>query len=196
MHPDLIVIYTNRLNACQAFYTELGLTFVTEQHGPGPEHYATQLDGTVFELYPASPRRPATGSLRLGLTIPAGPRTAPVGQHTHSDPDGRTVVLTVTQQTHPMTTAQEARAAIHHAFGDTARTDIKTLPAGNLAITINKGNHAATIDGHDSSGWGWTVNPAQDDGFTGHENVAATLDEALTSVRAALIRPGRADGAP
>ncbi|MEV6478171.1 VOC family protein [Streptomyces sp. NPDC051657] len=136
MHPDLIVIYTDRLDACHAFYTELGLTFAKEQHGPGPEHYATQLDGTVFELYPASPRRPATGSLRLGLTIPAGPRTPPVGRHTHTDPDDRTVVLTVTQEAHPTTAAQEAQTAIHHAFGDTAHTDIKTLPAGNLAITI------------------------------------------------------------
>ncbi|MFD5211549.1 VOC family protein [Streptomyces anulatus] len=187
MHPDLIVIYTDRLDACHAFYTELGLTFVKEQHGPGPEHYATQLEGTALELYPASPDRPATGSLRLGLTIPASPRTPPVGRHTHTDPDDRTIVLTITQEAHPMTTAQEAQTAIHHAFGDTAHTDIKTLPAGNLAITITKGDHAATIDGHDSSGWGWTVDPADDDGFTGHENIAATLDEALTSIRAALI---------
>lgn len=77
MHPDLIVIYTDRLDACHAFYTELGLTFVKEQHGPGPEHYAIQLEGTALELYPASPRRPATGSLHLGLTIPASPRTPP-----------------------------------------------------------------------------------------------------------------------
>ncbi|MBD3550874.1 glyoxalase/bleomycin resistance/dioxygenase family protein [Streptomyces sp. SP18CM02] len=188
MHPNLIVIYTDHLDACHAFYTGLGLTFAKEQHGTGPEHYATELDGqTVLELYPATTRRPATGSLRLGLTLPAGPLTPPAGRHTHTDPDGRTVVLTVTQETHPMTTADEARTAIHHAFGDTAHTDIKTLPAGNLAITITKGDHAATIDGHDSSGWGWTIDPADDDGFTGHDTIAPTLNEALTNVRAALI---------
>ncbi|MGW2837324.1 VOC family protein [Streptomyces sp. NPDC001493] len=187
MHPDLIVIYTDRLDACRDFYTGLGLAFVKEQHGSGPEHYAAELDSAVFELYPASARRPATGSLRLGLTLPAGPHTAPTGRHTHTDPDGRTIVLTVTQETHPMTTAQDAQTAIRHAFGDAAHADITTLPAGNLAITLTKGDHAATIDGHDDSGWGWTVDPADDDGFTGHENIAASLDEALTAVRAALL---------
>ncbi|MFE7485438.1 glyoxalase/bleomycin resistance/dioxygenase family protein [Streptomyces sp. NPDC057552] len=187
MHPDLIVIYTDRLDACHGFYTSLGLTFTKEQHGTGPEHYATELNGSVFELYPASARRPATGSLRLGLTLPAGPHTPPVGRYTHTDPDGRTVVLTITQETHSMTTAQDARKAIHHTFGDTAHSDIRTLPAGNLAITITKNGHAATIDGHDGTGWGWTIDPAEGDGFTGHENISPTLDEALTSVRAALL---------
>ncbi|WP_329165872.1 hypothetical protein OHB49_40210 [Streptomyces sp. NBC_01717] len=86
-----------------------------------------------------------------------------------------------------MTTEQEARDAIRHAFGDTAHVEVETFPGGNLSITITKGKHAATIDGHPESGWGWTVDPGEDDGFSGHENVATTLDEALADVRAALI---------
>ncbi|MEU8382175.1 glyoxalase/bleomycin resistance/dioxygenase family protein [Streptosporangium sp. NPDC048865] len=99
IHTDLIVVYTDRLDACHAFYTGLGLTFVRERHGAGPEHYAASLGGTVFELYPAGDRRPATGSLRLGLTVPAGPtaRGPAPGRHVLTDPDGRVVDLRVVQ---------------------------------------------------------------------------------------------------
>ncbi|MFI6697908.1 VOC family protein [Streptomyces sp. NPDC050509] len=98
MDIDLLVIYSDELDACRAFYAGLGLTFAKERHGAGPEHYAAELDGTIFELYPSSARRPATGSLRLGLTLPAGAGATP-GRHTLTDPDGRTVVLTVQEQT-------------------------------------------------------------------------------------------------
>ncbi|MEV4382031.1 glyoxalase/bleomycin resistance/dioxygenase family protein [Streptosporangium sp. NPDC049644] len=97
IHANLIVIYTDQLDACHVFYSGLGLTFTPEQHGTGPEHYAATLDGIVFELYPAT-SRPATGSLRLGFTAPAGgvaPPLAP-GRHVLVDPDGRTVDLCVT----------------------------------------------------------------------------------------------------
>uniref|UniRef100_A0AAU2JLG6 VOC family protein n=1 Tax=Streptomyces sp. NBC_00049 TaxID=2903617 RepID=A0AAU2JLG6_9ACTN len=96
---DLAVIYTTRLDACRDFYGLLGLDLVPEQHGDGPAHYAATLaDGGVLELYPAT-RRPATGYLRLGLTAPThGPRFLPAGRHTLTDPDGRTVVLTVPRE--------------------------------------------------------------------------------------------------
>ncbi|MEU4534415.1 glyoxalase/bleomycin resistance/dioxygenase family protein [Streptosporangium sp. NPDC023825] len=100
IHASLIVIYTDQLDACHAFYTGLGLTFTKEQHGTGSEHYAAALGDTVFELYPASSRRPATGSLRLGLTIPAGATAQALapGQHILADPDGRVVDLYITQE--------------------------------------------------------------------------------------------------
>ncbi|MGW0594791.1 VOC family protein [Streptosporangium sp. NPDC002607] len=97
MHISLIVVYTERLEDCRAFYAGLGLSFVKEQHGAGPEHYAATLDGVVFELYPAT-SRPATGSLRLGFTVPVdavAPLPAP-GRHVLVDPDGRSVDLCVT----------------------------------------------------------------------------------------------------
>ncbi|MGV9314135.1 hypothetical protein ACWDR0_18435 [Streptomyces sp. NPDC003691] len=92
VRSGLTVIYTERLEACRAFYAGLGLPLVPERHGTGPEHYAAELDGTVFELYPAG-RRGTTGYLRLGLTA-AAPGYAR-GRHTLTDPDGRIVVLTV-----------------------------------------------------------------------------------------------------
>lgn len=98
MNTDLLVIYTDQLDACKAFYTRLGLTFAEERHGTGPKHYAATLaHGTVLELYPTSPKRPATGSFRLGLTTPPtadGLYNRP-SQHTLTDPDGRTVRLTI-----------------------------------------------------------------------------------------------------
>ncbi|ANW22376.1 VOC family protein [Streptomyces clavuligerus] len=94
MITNLIVIYTDQLEACRDFYSRLGLDLQREQHGTGPEHYAAELDGgTVFELYPAG-RRPATGYLRLGLTGTGRSGHAP-GRSTLTDPDGRTVVLAV-----------------------------------------------------------------------------------------------------
>ncbi|NAS21089.1 VOC family protein [Herbidospora sp. NEAU-GS84] len=88
---DLIVVYTDRLDECRAFYTGLGLTFEKERHGTGPEHFSATLGSTVFELYPAGDR-PPTGRLRLGFTLPSGPGREP-GRHT--DPDGRTVDLRI-----------------------------------------------------------------------------------------------------
>ena len=36
----------------------LGLTFVREQHGEGPEHYACEKDGRVLEIYPKKNKIP------------------------------------------------------------------------------------------------------------------------------------------
>lgn len=92
--PSLLVIYTERLVECRAFYTELGLEFVREQHGSGPVHYAARLaGGTVLELYPTS-GDVATGRLRLGVDVPAREGREP-GRTRVVDPDGRTVELQV-----------------------------------------------------------------------------------------------------
>ncbi|MGW1376951.1 VOC family protein [Streptomyces sp. NPDC002446] len=91
----LIVLYSDHLEEARSFYTGLGLTFVPEQHGKGPLHYAaTQADDTVIELYPATEARPAS-SVRLGFTVDGQsvePPLAP-GRHVVQDPDGRAVEL-------------------------------------------------------------------------------------------------------
>jgi catechol 2,3-dioxygenase-like lactoylglutathione lyase family enzyme len=89
----LLVIYTAMLEECRAFYTGLGLVFVKERHGAGPEHYAAELPGLVFELYPATGTK-LTGSLRLGFDLPA---TAglPLGRHLFTDPEARVVEVVV-----------------------------------------------------------------------------------------------------
>jgi hypothetical protein len=101
MHTSLIVVYTNHLRECAEFYVSLGLPLRLEQHGNGPEHYAAELGPTVFEVYPASDRRPPTGSLRLGFRLPehAVVRRLRPGRHLLTDPDGRTVELEIIEGT-------------------------------------------------------------------------------------------------
>jgi len=89
----LLVIYTAMLEECRAFYTGLGLVFAKEQHGSGPEHYAAELPGLVFELYPASATK-FTGTLRLGFELPATPNLLP-GRHVFTDPESRVVEVIV-----------------------------------------------------------------------------------------------------
>ncbi|MDF5751093.1 glyoxalase/bleomycin resistance/dioxygenase family protein [Spongiactinospora sp. TRM90649] len=107
MRPDdrramLIVVYTDRLWECADFYSGIGLPLRPEQHGNGPEHHAAELDGIVFELYPASERRPATGNLRLGFTVPTQTVAhLQPGRHLLTDPDGRTVELRITRPAAP-----------------------------------------------------------------------------------------------
>ncbi len=97
----LVVFYCSDVTACREFYGSLGLTLDRERHGTGPEHFAARTaGGTVLELYPANGREP-TGPIRIGLAaereniiIPLAP-----GDHVLEDPDGRRVVVTVTEQT-------------------------------------------------------------------------------------------------
>lgn len=95
---NLIVLYSDDIEACRAFYENLGLSFVVEQHDNGPTHFATAFsDGGVLEIYPAGKRGP-TGALRIGITVPHGlpkDRRLAVGTHLLRDPDNRTVEVTV-----------------------------------------------------------------------------------------------------
>ncbi|WP_017612932.1 VOC family protein [Nocardiopsis salina] len=88
---SLVVLYTEHLEECRAFYAALGVPLVPEQHGTGPEHYAAELGKTVVELYPAAGR--PTGRARLGLDVEAAETDPPLapGRHLLTDPDGRTV---------------------------------------------------------------------------------------------------------
>ncbi|MFC7326431.1 glyoxalase/bleomycin resistance/dioxygenase family protein [Marinactinospora rubrisoli] len=89
----LLVIYTERMVECVAFYRGLGLEFVVEQHRHGPLHHAAVLsDGTVFEIYPATERRPSS-ALRLGFAVDGVAVQPPLkpGRHVLTDPDGRAV---------------------------------------------------------------------------------------------------------
>jgi catechol 2,3-dioxygenase-like lactoylglutathione lyase family enzyme len=98
VRTTLLVLYSRQAEGCRRFYSDLGLSFVTEQHGQGPEHYAAVLvDGTVFEIYPARPER-ETGALRLGLAVNGTTATPPLapGRHVLTDPDGRTVEVHAT----------------------------------------------------------------------------------------------------
>lgn len=71
MHPDLIVIYTNRLDACHAFYVEFGLTCIKEQHGPGPS--TTPPSSAEPPLSSTRPARTARPPGRCASASPSPP---------------------------------------------------------------------------------------------------------------------------
>ncbi len=48
-----LVITVNNIDRVREFLEHnFGLVFTKEQHGTGPEHYACEMNGKVFEIYP------------------------------------------------------------------------------------------------------------------------------------------------
>ncbi len=66
---NLCVVRSSDINKSQAFYSQLGLRFHKERHGIGPEHYACNAHGTVFELYPRRAVDTQTPQ-RFGFRVP------------------------------------------------------------------------------------------------------------------------------
>ena len=107
----LVVIRSTDIQRAVTFYRSLGIEFKEEQHGSGLRHFAADLRGIVFEIYPA--KRPedidrttrlgfslpdirtAINSIReLGATIAEEPTESEWGLHAVvRDPDGRSVEL-------------------------------------------------------------------------------------------------------
>ena len=65
----LVVLRVADLERAAAFYRMVGFVFVRHAHGSGPEHYACEQGGMVFELYPATPEQPVTPSTRVGFIV-------------------------------------------------------------------------------------------------------------------------------
>lgn len=65
---NLLVIRARDPDALAGFYSALGLSFARHRHGSGPEHYACEDAGMVFEIYPAGSTGP-TQALRLGFAV-------------------------------------------------------------------------------------------------------------------------------
>ncbi|MCX6714796.1 MAG: hypothetical protein NTX72_03205 [Candidatus Uhrbacteria bacterium] len=59
---NLVVIYTAKLEEVKAFYEKLGIKFVAEKHGNGPEHFsATFANRVLFEIYPGKKSKGGIG---------------------------------------------------------------------------------------------------------------------------------------
>ena len=112
MNLNLLVLKTHRLDELLKFYTAIGFRFSMERHGNGPTHYAAELGGAVFELYPLPEEvGQADRTTRLGFTVPdldaalralesAGfvqGTTPPGNRAVLRDPDGRAVELVAVQ---------------------------------------------------------------------------------------------------
>ncbi|HEY8749757.1 MAG TPA: VOC family protein [Tepidisphaeraceae bacterium] len=66
---NLVVLRVADIDRSASFYSRLGLTFTKHAHGTGPQHYASESDGFVFELYPSSAEHPPTTSVRVGFAV-------------------------------------------------------------------------------------------------------------------------------
>ena len=65
---SLLVIRCKNIQKSKAFYESLGLSFAKEQHGNGPEHFASEINGIIFELYPNA-EKAAVDNSRLGFRV-------------------------------------------------------------------------------------------------------------------------------
>lgn len=65
---NLVVIRVKDIQLSLKFYECLGLNFVPGKHGTGPDHFAAELNGVVFEIYQETPDNPAT-KIRLGFQV-------------------------------------------------------------------------------------------------------------------------------
>jgi lactoylglutathione lyase len=66
---NLLMLRCNDIEVTRCFYEQLGLSFVKEKHGTGPQHYAWESGGFVLELYPAAAGQ-APDNVRIGFSTP------------------------------------------------------------------------------------------------------------------------------
>jgi predicted enzyme related to lactoylglutathione lyase len=66
---NLLVIKSRDIEKLADFYGALGLHFSRHRHANGPEHFAAELDGSVFEIYPLKESDTPTDSVRLGFKV-------------------------------------------------------------------------------------------------------------------------------
>lgn len=68
MKLNLIVIRSKDIQVSKSFYENVfGFIFKSEKHGTGPTHYSTDLEGVIFEIYPANGVK--TEGLRIGFQV-------------------------------------------------------------------------------------------------------------------------------
>jgi predicted enzyme related to lactoylglutathione lyase len=66
---NLVVLRVADIDRAAAFYRLAGFVFAKHAHGSGPEHYASEADGFVFELYPATAEHGVSSSTRIGISV-------------------------------------------------------------------------------------------------------------------------------
>jgi lactoylglutathione lyase len=66
---NLVVLRAPDLQRAVDFYSLLGLSFTKHAHGKGPEHYAAELGGLVFEIYPQTSEENYTKHVRIGFRV-------------------------------------------------------------------------------------------------------------------------------
>jgi cupin superfamily acireductone dioxygenase involved in methionine salvage len=50
---SVLVLRVDDMERVRMFFEQMGLTFVKEKHGKGPEHFAAEHGENVLEIYPS-----------------------------------------------------------------------------------------------------------------------------------------------
>jgi len=66
---NLLVLKSPDIDQTASFYRLLGLCLERHQHDSGPWHYAAQLNGMVFEIYPGKAETNVSSGTRLGFEV-------------------------------------------------------------------------------------------------------------------------------
>jgi predicted enzyme related to lactoylglutathione lyase len=66
---NLLVIRSDDINRAAEFYRTIGMRFELHSHGRGPEHYASDAAGFVFEIYPKKDEMDATKRTRIDFKV-------------------------------------------------------------------------------------------------------------------------------
>ena len=66
---NLLVIRSPDIDRAVTFYEQIGILFVRHAHGKGPQHYASDICGFVFEIYPQRNADDTTTNTRLGFNV-------------------------------------------------------------------------------------------------------------------------------
>ena len=66
---NLVVLKSPDADASASFYRMLGIEFTKHRHGSGPEHYAADLGGCIFEIYPSLESESLPQVARMGFRI-------------------------------------------------------------------------------------------------------------------------------
>ena len=80
-------------------------------------------------------------------------------------------------------TEQQVRVRVAEILDEGVHVAVQRFPSGAMSVTLDTGTHTAVLDGHPDSGWGWSVDEGEDEGFSGHGDTAPTLDTALEGIR-------------
>ena len=110
----LVVLRSPDIERAARFYNLLGIQFVRERHGAGPDHLAGQIGAVVLEIYPkddlgdsadvrlgfrvASVDNVTAGASEAGHAVLSPPNESSWGRRAVlGDPDGRRVEITDSQ---------------------------------------------------------------------------------------------------
>ena len=66
---NLLVIRSDDIHRAVEFYRTMGMLFDLHAHGTGPEHYASEVAGFVFEIYPKKNEKDDTTRTRIGFNV-------------------------------------------------------------------------------------------------------------------------------